>query len=68
MEQRLTIELKVTKEDRIYTFTMPYGVSHGEVYDVAHEILMGLFEMHKQQAEMLKRQEQTIEEGVSDGQ
>jgi len=66
MEQRLTIELKITKEERIYTFTMPYGASHGEVYDVAHEFLVNLVEMHKQQAELLKRQEQTSG-GTSDG-
>jgi lysyl-tRNA synthetase class I len=66
MEQRLTIELKITKEERIYTFTMPYGVSHGEAYDVAHEFLANLVEIHKQQTELLKRQEEATG-GISDG-
>ncbi len=66
MEQRLAIELRITKEERIYTFTMPYGASHGEVYDVVHEFLVNLVEMHKQKVEHMKRQEETIKQGESD--
>lgn len=66
MEQSLKIQFNITKENREYTFIIPYGASHGEVYDVAHEIIVGLVEIQKQQAEALKRQEES-NQGDTDG-
>jgi hypothetical protein len=57
MDQRITIEFKITKEDRVYTFSMPYGCAHGESYDVVYEILMTIADMAKQRAESLQRNE-----------
>jgi hypothetical protein len=38
MNQTLRIQFHIAKEDRDYTFTLPYGAPNGEINDVLHEM------------------------------
>lgn len=49
--------IEVSKNDRLYTFTMPVGAPFGEVYDVAYEVLNKIAELAKDGALSAKRAE-----------
>jgi len=54
MTESQTIQLTVTKEDRVYTFTMPIGHKYGEAFDACLECLKGLSDMSKKAADIIE--------------
>jgi len=57
MNLRSQIVIELEKNDRIYTFCMPFGAPYGESYDAAFEMLQKIVQMAKQAAEQAKLQE-----------
>ncbi len=56
--------LKVEKNGNAYTFLMPIGVTYGEAYDAAHEILQDILALSKQVLDSSRR-EQVEDENVT---
>lgn len=62
MDKSLRIALTVIKEDKEYTFSMPYGASHGEAYDACYEVLKELIVMAQ---DAVKNSERKPDQGDS---
>lgn len=62
MELKSTVQVRVTKSTRDYSFLMPVGAPLGEAYDVCHEILREIVKMANEAAE---RSKQLSNEGES---
>jgi hypothetical protein len=48
MEQKAMYVIEETKNNRVYSFSMPMGAPIGEAYDVAFSILEQIVELSKQ--------------------
>lgn len=52
MDLKTKVSIEAVRKDgdkeRLYQFSMPYGVALGEAYDVCHEVLQKLVEMAQQ--------------------
>lgn len=48
--QALSVNLSVEKNGRTYSFSMPMGSPHGEVYDVLFSLLQDVLELSKNAA------------------
>lgn len=57
MNLKSCVTVEVTKNDRLYTFTMPVGSPFGEAYDVAYEILLKIADLAREGALSAKRVE-----------
>jgi len=55
MDKLLTISLKITKEDRTYILSVPYGAPYGETYDVLYEMLNEIAKMIQERIEQDKQ-------------
>ncbi len=51
MELKSIVQIEVERNDRKYTFSMPVGVSYGEAYDAAFEVLQKTVELAQKAAE-----------------
>lgn len=57
MAKRSTnVTIEVSKNDKPYFFSVPYGVSFAEAYDAALEVLTEIGAMAKEAAELAKPQ------------
>lgn len=57
MNQKAYIHLEVAKEDRVYTYEMPFGAQYQECYDVAVEFANKIVELSNQAEEARKAAE-----------
>ncbi len=57
MNLKSCVTIEITKNDRLYTFTMPVGAPFGEAYDVSYEVLLKIAELAKDGALSAKRVE-----------
>lgn len=62
MNLKSCVVIEITKNERLYTFTMPVGAPFGEAYDVAYQVLLKIADLAKEGAASAKRVE-----GDSDG-
>lgn len=51
MTLKQTFTFEITKNERLFTFTMPSGTPIGEAYDVGHELLQALVKLAGEAAE-----------------
>ena len=54
MNQKLLINLEITKGDHTFVFSMPVGAPLGSAYDASAEVLNAILEMAKQAADNVK--------------
>ena len=47
MDQRSTLQLEITKDDNIYSLSIPYGAPYGQMCDVAVEFLHAIWKMRE---------------------
>ena len=59
VEQKATVKLSTTIDDKTYTFDMPLGSPFGGAYDACHAFLQEVTKMAKDAAERAKREEVT---------
>ena len=55
MNARTYIILETTKEDRTYVFSVPFGATYQEAFEVTQEFAAGVQEMAKQAEEAAKK-------------
>jgi hypothetical protein len=58
MVVRNEVVIEITKNERVYRFTIPLGSPFGEAYDTAYEVLYKISEMAKESAEKAKAPEE----------
>lgn len=51
MEIKSLVVIEVDKNDKKYTFSMPTGVSYGEAYDAAFDVLQKTVELAQKAAD-----------------
>lgn len=61
MNVRTYITLEITKEDRSYVMSVPFGAAFQEAHDVTQEFAAGIIEMAKQAEEQQKAQQTKTE-------
>jgi alpha-D-ribose 1-methylphosphonate 5-triphosphate synthase subunit PhnI len=64
MDQIATFNLKLEKNDKTFTFSMPLGCPIGEAYDATHEMLNELVLLSQEAADKAKRPEEKKKEEV----
>lgn len=57
MNQKAYIHLEISKEDRVYTYEMPFGAQYQECYDVAIEFANKIIELAQQAEDQRKKLE-----------
>jgi hypothetical protein len=58
MNFRTYITLEVTRENRTYVLSVPFGAPYEEAIQVSNEMTQGIKEMQRQQIESEKNKEQ----------
>lgn len=61
ISEKALISIEIEKDKHLYQFIMPVGVSYGEAYDSAFEILNKITEMAKVAKDKAKREEEQAE-------
>ena len=56
MELKSTLNFEVTKNERSYRISIPFGAPYGEAYDAIFSCLEGLVDLQKKGVEQLKSQ------------
>lgn len=52
--QKLSVVLEIEKNGRLYSFTMPMGAPHGEVYDCLFSLLQDVLELSKKASDKMQ--------------